>query len=102
MSKLKEKSIPSVESTESVTVASLPVIPEKLSEVDKMALELAKSRRETALATAKTALAQNDNAELSYKYVVLQLYMKYSLTDKDAISEAGDIIRGGAHQVPLK
>lgn len=69
---------------------------EKLQEVDKMALELAKQRRQTALAEAKTALAQNENAELAYKYVVLQLYMKYGLTEADAISENGEIIHGGA------
>lgn len=69
---------------------------EKMSEVDRMALELAKSRRETALAEAKTALAQNEKAELAYKYVVLQLYMKYGLTEVDALTEAGDIVRGGA------
>jgi hypothetical protein len=70
----------------------------RLGEIDKMALELAKSRRQTALAEAKTALAQNENAELAYKYVVLQLYMKYGLTERDAISENGDIIKEGAVQ----
>lgn len=100
MSKVKDKPVSNVESVEPTAVLAAAVVPEKLSELDKMALELAKSRRETALATAKTALAQNENAELSYKYVVLQLYMKYGLTDKDALSEAGDIIRGGAVQVP--
>ena len=72
----------------------------RLVEVDRMALELAKSRRQTALAEAKTALAQNDNAELSYKYVVLQLYMKYGLSDRDAINENGEIIKDGAVQQP--
>jgi hypothetical protein len=69
-------------------------------DVDRMALELARCRRQTALAEAKTALAQSETAELSYKYVVLQLYMKYGLTDADAVSEAGDIIKGGALQRP--
>lgn len=71
---------------------------DKLSDVDRMALELSKSKRQTALAEAKTALAQNENAELSYKYIVLQLYMRYGLTEADAINENGDIIRGGAVQ----
>jgi len=75
---------------------SLPV--PRLMDVDRMALELAKQRRQTALAEAKTALAQNENAELSYKYVVLQLYMKYGLSDADAISEGGEIIKNGALQ----
>jgi hypothetical protein len=41
-------------------------------------------------------IGQNETSELAYKYVVLQLYMKYGLTEADAISEAGDILRGGA------
>jgi hypothetical protein len=77
-----------------------PPAQERLSEVDRMALELAKSQRQTALAEAKTALANNEKSELAYKYVVLQLYMKYGLTDRDAISEAGEIIRDGAIQPP--
>lgn len=78
------------------TPPSVPV--EKLSESDRLALELAKSKRQIALAEAKTALANNENAELSYKYVVLQLYMKYGLTERDAISEAGEILKDGALQ----
>ena len=79
------------------SVVPVPVPPTpKLSDVDRMALELAKQRRQTALAEAKTALAQNENAELAYKYVVLQIYMKYGLSDADAISEAGDIVKNGA------
>ena len=68
----------------------------RLLDIDRMALELARQQRATALAEARTALAQNEKAELAYKYVVLQLYMKYGLTDADAISENGDIVRGGA------
>ncbi len=97
---------PAPEEAPAVTANGVPVgsvVPmpvgapaQKLNDVDRMALELARQRRQTALAEAKTALAQNENAELAYKYVVLQLYIKYGLTDADAISEAGDIIRGGA------
>lgn len=89
------------------SVVPVPVAPTpKLMDVDRMALELAKQRRQTALAEAKTALAQNENAELAYKYVVLQIYMKYGLTDADAISENGDIVKNGAlmpqQQLPVK
>jgi hypothetical protein len=72
--------------------------PEKLSETDVLGLDLARTKRQTALAEAKTALANNENAELQFKYLVLQLYMKYNLTAADAISEAGEIVRGGAVQ----
>jgi len=79
-------------------VPPTPAIKEKLSEEDRLSLDLAKARRETALAQAKEALAKNETAELAYKYVVLQLYMKYGLTAQDALSEAGDILRGAANQ----
>lgn len=84
----------------SVVPVPVPNPPARLLDIDKAVLDLARERRKTALAEAKTALAQNDNAELSYKYVILQLYMKYGLTDADAISEAGDIVRGGALPKP--
>jgi hypothetical protein len=74
----------------------------KLSDLDKMALDLAKEKRKTVLAEAKTAIANNDAAELAFKYVVLQLYMKYSLTANDAINENGEIIIGGAVQQPTQ
>jgi len=71
--------------------------PSKLSEIDKMALELAKSQRQVALADAKTALANNEKADLQYKYVILQLYMKYGLSEKDALNEDGTILYNGAN-----
>lgn len=72
------------------------VVTERLSEVDRLTLELAKSKRQTALAEAKTAFANNENAELGYKYMVVQLFMKYSLNESDSINENGVIVRGGA------
>jgi hypothetical protein len=84
--------------SEETTQVQQEAVTEKLQDADRLTLELAKAKRQTALAEAKTALANNENAELSYKYVVLQLYMKYGLTSKDAISENGDVIRGGAAQ----
>lgn len=83
------------------SVVPVPVAhKERLLDIDRMALELARQQRATALAEARTALAQNEKAELAYKYVVLQLYMKYGLSDADAISETGDIVRGGALAPP--
>ena len=71
---------------------------EMLQDIDKMALELAKSRRLIALAQAEKALAQSETAELSYKYTVLQIYRKYNLNNDDALNEDGKILRGGAKQ----
>lgn len=71
---------------------------DKLTETDRLALELAKAQRQISLAEAKTALANNDKSELQYKYVVLQIYMKYGLTDADALNENGDILYNGANK----
>lgn len=101
----KKNVVPEVPATPVISEApAAPVAAktEKMAEVDRLALELAKSNRKTALAEAQTALAKNDNAELSYKYVVLQIYMKYGLNETDAITEAGEILRGGAVQAPPK
>lgn len=84
------------ETLKTMTEATRLLPPEKLSEVDRLALELAKANKKIALTQAEKAIAQNETSELAYKYVVLQLYMKYGLTEADAISEAGDILRGGA------
>jgi hypothetical protein len=70
--------------------------PEHLQDADRLVLESAKNRKQLALAQAEKALAQNESAELAYKYIVLQLYMKYNLTEADAIDESGKILRGGA------
>jgi hypothetical protein len=100
MSKEKKVVAAEVAPVQATPVEAQPAAPvtEKLSDTDRLSLDLAKAKRQTVLAEAKTALANNENAELQYRYLVLQLYMKYGLTAADAISEAGDIIRGGALQ----
>lgn len=67
---------------------------EKLQEQDRMTLELAKMNKKMATLAAEKAIAQNETAEMQYKYVVLQLYMRYGLTAQDGIDENGNIIRG--------
>jgi len=68
----------------------------RIAEEDRLALELAKANKKAALAQAEKAMAQNETAELAYKYVVLQIYMKYGLTESDAFTESGEIIKNGA------
>jgi hypothetical protein len=65
-----------------------------IQEADKLALELAKMNKRLAAVNAEKALAQNETADLHYKYVVLQIYMKYGLTPNDSIDESGNILRG--------
>jgi len=77
----------------------MPVVEDrKLSAEDKSVLDLAKSRRAEVKAQLETAVAKNDAAELAFRYVVLQLYMKNGLDSSDAISEDGSILIGGANQ----
>jgi hypothetical protein len=68
----------------------------RLTDADRLALELGKANKKTAIAIAEKAIAQNETAELAYKYTVLQIYMKYGLSESDAISETGEILKGGA------
>lgn len=64
-----------------------------LSPEDKATLELAKTNRKLAVAVAEKALAENQVAELSFKNLILQLYMKYGLTEQDGIDEQGNLLR---------
>lgn len=72
---------------------------EVLQDSDKMALEMAKMNKKLAISNAEKALAQNEVADLHYKYVVLQIYMKYGLNQNDSIDENGNIVRNGNIQV---
>lgn len=67
---------------------------QKLSDSDKNNLGLAIMNKKLAHANAEKAIAQHENAELSYKYYVIQLYMKYGLNPSDSITENGDIVKG--------
>lgn len=80
-----------------MTATQSPSMPEeKILDIDRMALEIATQKKLTALAEAKTALAQNENAELSFKYTVLQIYRKYNMSETDALDSAtGKIVRNG-------
>lgn len=66
----------------------------QLQESDRLALELAKMNKRLAAVNAEKALAQNETADVHYKYVVLQIYMKYGLGPNDSIDENGNIIKG--------
>lgn len=84
--------------SENDNVMSDEILVTKLADADRMVIELAKANKKLALANAEKALAQNETADINYKYMVLQLYMKYKLTPQDTIDESGNIIRGGATQ----
>lgn len=68
---------------------------QKLEEMDRMTLELAKQRRLGAMVAV-------ENAELAYKNVLLQIFMKYKMdpTSDSIKEETGEIVKGGALQAP--
>ena len=68
----------------------------KISEVDRLNLELSKAQKKIVTMQAEKAIVQNELADMIYRYNVLKLYMKYKLSEDDAIDESGTIILGGA------
>jgi hypothetical protein len=66
---------------------------EFLSEVERLQLELADSKRKEMTANAEKALAQNELSDAQYKNVVLQLFLKYKLGTEDHITKEGEIMR---------
>lgn len=89
------KEVPVVETPPPAPPVSMVELPAtKLSPDDKVALDLAKAKRDLAVAQAEKMVAQSETADVSFKYLVLQIYMKYKLTEKDGIDEAGNIIYG--------
>ncbi len=67
---------------------------ERMQDQDFQAFEMGKLTAKVALKEAEKALAENKAAELAYKYLVLQLAMKYGLTAADGFDDQGNIHRG--------
>jgi len=83
-----------MDDVQEVMGSELEVTPtEKLAEEDRMAIEAAKNQIRLAVSNAKLALAEQEKADLSYKLVVMQVFMKYGLSSKDSVSEDGSIVR---------
>lgn len=61
---------------------------------DKHLIETASLKKEIALSAARLSLAQSENADLSHKYTILQVYIKYGLTANDTIVD-GKIVKNG-------
>lgn len=60
-----------------------------LTEVDRISLELVKSREQTAR-------SQYEAAALNTRAFILQIYLKYGLNENDLIKEDGTIVKDGA------
>lgn len=71
-----------------------PAVQECIIAADRQALEIARLKRTVVLKSAETALAENKAAEAEYKYLILQIYLKYGMTVNDGLDEAtGNILR---------
>lgn len=68
---------------------------EFISDLDKATIEIARINQRLTKALMEKSYAEKEYSDLSYKFLVLQLYMKYNLTEKDSISEHGEITRSG-------
>ena len=68
----------------------------RLLDEDRMSLDLARANKRNAQLQAEKAIAQNETADLAYKYLILQIYMKYGLNENDALTESGDILKNAA------
>lgn len=71
---------------------------EFLSKEDVYALELAKANKLNAALAAEKAELQSNFVDLQYKNLILQIYLKYGLSESDSINASGEIQRGGAVQ----
>lgn len=90
---MREKKMKDKQLVETQPVPMKVDVVERLSEQDKAMLDLTKAKRETALANAKAALAQNEASELGYNNVILQFALRYGLVDGDQINDDGTIKR---------
>jgi len=66
---------------------------EKMAEEDMFKLERAFAKKQLAEKDVQRANAEQEAADLSYRNVVLQLFMKYGLTEADSINNDGTFTR---------
>ncbi len=74
-----------------------PVVDEKeqISSDDFHLLELSEMNCKLAKLESEKSIMQQQITELSYKYLVAQLYIKYQLSPQDALTNNGEIVRNG-------
>jgi hypothetical protein len=67
---------------------------EVLAAEDRNAFEIAKMRHQMVVRDLDLALAKKETADSEFRYMLLQLYMKYGLSpEKDNIDQNGNITR---------
>jgi hypothetical protein len=81
-------------------MSSLPFVmsaapADKLSEQDKLGLDLLKAKQEIAREKARSAMMAIEVADQQYQNFILTLAMRYQLADGDVIEENGSLTRKG-------
>jgi len=79
---------------------AVPTEPTCISDADALALERARMHLKLITKDSERALAENKSAEMQYKYLVLQVYLKYGLKENDALDEQGNIHRNVKNNTP--
>lgn len=64
---------------------------DRISEVDRMSINLMELSRKLAFALAEKAAAEAQLEEFKYKNTVLQIYLKYGLSSNNVIDEKGNV-----------
>lgn len=88
----KKAEVSEIKETQNLPQA-IPGVAERLSDSDQSMLENARLKSELALEKLRTAISIKENIELSYSNTVLQMAIKYRLSEGDTINEAGEIQR---------
>lgn len=69
---------------------------ESLSQEDMLSIERAQAKLELAALTARAASSESELAQMQYKNIIMQLFMKYGLSKSDTINRDGTITKNGS------
>ena len=72
---------------------------ETISDKDQVVFNKVKMQQDLAMAYVEKALAQHEAAKLAYNNIILQLTIKYNLSQEDALTEDGAIKRNKESKV---
>ena len=78
-----------------VEVVETPALPTRVSEQDLQTLQLANTNKTISRLTAEKAISDHNTADMTHRFVTLQVFVKYGLDQsKDTVDESGNIVRG--------
>jgi len=76
-----------------MAIPEAPAAQERMPDSDLLALERANTKRQLSLSDAKNSTLAAEAADMAYKNLVLQLFLKHGLTAEDTITVDGTINR---------